>query len=446
MNSPALVWFRFDLRLDDNPALAAAAARGGPLIPVFIWAPEEEGDWPQGAASRWWLHRSLRSLDAAIRGRGGRLILRRGPSMDALRALIQECGAGAVYWNRRYEPAVRERDGRVEKALLSEGTRVETHNAALLFEPDDIKSSSGKPFMVFTPFWRACLEASPYFVPAAPPKFEELKWPPSLRLADFGLEPASDWAVKLGSFWEPGEEGARKTLRRFLETALEDYENRRDFPASSGTSRLSPHLHFGEISPLRVWAACSGRRNPAPKSFLRQLGWREFAHYLLYHFPHTALEPLREQFARFPWRRDAKALRAWQRGHTGYPMVDAAMRELKATGWMHNRARMVAGSFLVKDLLLPWVEGARWFWDTLVDADLANNTLGWQWVAGCGADAAPYFRIFNPLTQAAKFDPDAVYVRRWVPEIGTPRYPRRIVDHARARERALKALEAVKKR
>jgi deoxyribodipyrimidine photo-lyase len=446
MNSPALVWFRLDLRLDDNPALAAAAARGGPLIPVFIWAPEEEGDWPPGAASRWWLHQSLRSLDAAIRRRGGRLILRRGPSLEALRALIRECKADAVYWNRRYEPAARERDARVEKALLSEGARVETYNAALLFEPDEIKSSSGKPFTVFTPFWRACLAAAPYSVPAAPPKFEGLKWPPSLRLADFGLEPVFDWAAGFRSSWEPGEEGAWKTLRRFVETALEDYEDRRDFPASAGTSRLSPHLHFGEISPLRVWAACSGRRGPGSKSFLRQLGWREFAHHLLYHFPRTALEPLRPQFARFPWRRDAKALRAWQRGLTGYPMVDAAMRELQATGWMHNRARMVAGSFLVKDLLLPWVEGARWFWETLVDADLANNTLGWQWVAGCGADAAPYFRVFNPMTQAAKFDPDAVYVRRWVPELGTRRYPRRIVDHARARERALQALEAVKKR
>lgn len=445
MNSPALVWFRLDLRLDDNPALAAAAARGGPLIPVFIWAPEEEGAWPPGAASRWWLHQSLRSLDAGIRARGGRLILRRGPSLDTLRLLVRECGADAVYWNRRYEPALRERDARVEKALLSDGIHVETHNAALLFEPDEIRNKSGKPFTVFTPFWRACLAAVPYFVPAEPPKFEKTKWPPSLKLSDFELEPVIDWAGGLRSSWEPGEEGALKTLRRFLDNALENYEDMRDFPASAGTSRLSPHLHFGEISPLRVWAACWGRRGSASKAFLRQLGWREFAHHLLYHFPHTVLEPLRPQFARFPWRRDAKGLRAWQRGLTGYPIVDAAMRELWATGWMHNRARMVAGSFLVKDLLLPWMEGARWFWDTLVDADLANNTLGWQWVAGCGADAAPYFRVFNPSTQAAKFDPDGVYVRRWVPEVGTPGYPGPIVDHARARERALQALEAVKK-
>jgi deoxyribodipyrimidine photo-lyase len=446
MGSTVLVWFRLDLRLADNPALAEAAARSSRIVPVFIWAPEEEGDWPPGAASRWWLHQSLKSLDADLRRRGMRLILRRGPSLDAMRSLVRECGADSILWNRRYEPALRRRDDQVRQALLSDGIQVETFNSALLLEPDEIKNKSGKPFQIFTPFWRECVSAMRDFTPGRIPRFVRAKSLSSEPLDAFALEPYVDWTEGLQSAWKPGEAGAQKMLKRFLAGGLGKYPDHRDLPAIYGTSRLSPHLHFGEISPRRVWAECVHRRSAASKAFIRQLIWREFAHHMLYHFPHTASEPLRPKFSIFAWRKSPQKLRAWQRGLTGYPLVDAGMRELWATGWMHNRVRMIAGSFLVKDLLVSWTEGARWFWDTLVDADLANNTFGWQWVAGCGADAAPYFRIFNPVSQAVKFDPKREYVRRWIPELDRPDYAAPIVHHARARERALEALAAIKKR
>ena len=450
MSAPLLVWFRLDLRLEDNPSLAAAAARGRRVLPVFVWAPEEEGDWPPGSASRWWLHHSLQSLDAALRRLGGQLILRRGPTLEALRSLARGSGADAVFWNRRYEPALVERDERVRQGLQADGFEVESFNSALLFEPAEIKNRTGKPFRMFTPFWRMCVSAPPSRPPATAVVFEGTKFPRSLPLDDLALKPSVDRAKGLRAAWHPGEDGAQAMLRNFIDTALAEYPASRDFPAVGGTSRLSPHLHFGEIGPRQVRHAIETRaaRDRAPgiigaaEAVLRQLGWREFAHHLLYHFPHTPGMPLRSQFRHFRWRRDPRGLRAWQRGRTGCPIVDAGMRELWATGWMHNRARMITGSFLVKDLLLPWTEGARWFWDTLVDADLANNTLGWQWVAGCGADAAPYFRIFNPEMQASKFDPGGEYVRRWTRE---PR-PARIVDHAEARLRALAALERMKTR
>jgi deoxyribodipyrimidine photo-lyase len=443
----SLVWFRLDLRLSDNPALAAAALRNRRVVPVFIWAPEEEGDWPPGAASRWWLHQSLQSLDASLRRHGLHLVLRRGPSLDALRSLIRECGADSVFWNRRYEPALRERDAQVQRSLLSDRIHVETFDSALLCEPEVIKNASGNPFLVFTPFWRACQTAIPGSMPVVTaPMLEKAGLPPSQALSKFALEPDVDWAGGLRSAWQPGEAGAQKMLLQFLDHALENYPEMRDYPAHRGTSRLSPHLHFGEISPRQVWARCIKHNSAASKAFLRQLGWREFAHHLLYNFPETTLQPLRFQFSRFRWRKDPQRLRAWRLGCTGYPIVDAGMRELWASGWMHNRVRMIAGSFLVKDLLLPWTEGARWFWDTLVDADLANNTLGWQWVAGCGADAAPYFRIFNPEVQAKKFDPKGDYVGRWVSELNSPAYPTQIVGHAQARERALDAFSAIRKR
>ncbi len=415
----SIVWFRLDLRLTDNPALTAAVNRGA-VVPVFIGAPEEERNWPPGAASRWWLHHSLKSLACDLGG----LILRRGPSLEALRLLVKETGATAVFWNRRYEPALMARDTKVKQALLAAGQHVESFNSALLFEPWELK-----PYKVFTPFWRA-LTAKP--IPPVGPVRRAIRVvsAPSLKLDALGLLPEFDWAAGVREVWQPGEVGAHRQLRR-LKPA--DYRHNRDFPASTGTSRLSPHLHFGEISPRQVWHAV------ANEDYRRQLIWREFAHHLLYHFPHTAEKPLRSQFEKFPWRKDAKALKAWQHGRTGYPLVDAGMRELWATGWMHNRVRMVVASFLVKDLLLPWQAGAKWFWDTLVDADLANNTLGWQWVAGCGADAAPFFRIFNPATQAEKFDPQSAYIRRWVKEPVPP-----ILDHAAARARALEALKRIK--
>jgi deoxyribodipyrimidine photo-lyase len=446
MEPTTIVWFRLDLRLSDNPALTAAAARGGGIVPVFIWAPEEEGAWPPGAASRWWLHQSLKALDSDLCKLGMRLILRRGPSLEALRSLIHECGADAVFWNRRYEPSLRNRDEGVQRRLQPDGIHIEHFNSALLVEPDSIKNQRGNPFLVFTPFWKGCLSAMPGFLPEPVPVIRKTLSPTSLELADLHLEPEINWTEGLRKEWQPGEAGAQKALQRFVKNALEDYSEHRDFPAISGTCRLSPHLHFGEISPRQIWSACYPRRDAASRAYLRQLGWREFAHYLLHHFPETPDSPLRPNFSKFPWREDPSKLHAWQRGWTGFPLIDAGMRELWETGWMHNRARMVAASFLVKDLLLSWTEGARWFWDTLVDADLANNTLGWQWVAGCGADAAPYFRIFNPSVQQTRFDPSEEYIRRWVPELDTPEYPAPIVDHEIARERALEALADMKKR
>jgi len=423
-----IIWFRLDLRLADNPALAAAAQRGD-VLPVFIWAPNEEGDWPPGAASRAWLRQSLRALDASLRERGSRLIVRRGPSLDALQQLVRETGADAVFWNRRYEPALRERDAKVQQALIAGGLRVETFNSALLFEPWEIKTKTGGSYRVFTPFYRACQVAGgPRSVEAE----VDLRTRRSASLRSLNVDELN-LPASLHPSWEPGEAGAQRQLAKFAKQARH-YAARRDRPDIAGTSRLSPHLHFGEVSPWAVWRAVT------TECFRRQLVWREFAHHLLWHFPATTDEPLRPEFARLAWRRAPKELRAWQRGETGFSMVDAGMRELLATGWMHNRARMVVGSFLVKDLLLPWQEGARWFWEKLVDADLANNTLGWQWVGGCGADAAPFFRIFNPSAQSEKFDPDGAYATRWVPVALKP-----MLDHNTARQRALAAFKAVRK-
>ena len=472
--SPSIVWLRLDLRLADNPALQEAVQRGGPVVPLFIHAPEEESPWESGGASRWWLHQSLAALDADLRAAGSRLIIRRGPTLDALRAVVKETGAGAVVWNRRYEPVVMVRDAKIKEALRDDGLVAESFNAALLHEPWTIQNQSKKPFQVFTPFWKHCLTkpdpAEPLPAPTNLPA--PSKWPKSLALDELELEPKINWADGLRAAWQPGAAGAIANLNRFLSKAFDDYANQRNRPDVTGTSRLSPHLHFGEISPRQVW---HGLRRMAVKrglpvecwrgsQFLSEIGWREFAHHLLFHFPHTPTEPLRADFKKFPWRKDAAWLRAWQKGRTGYPIVDAGMRELWATGWMHNRVRMIVASFLVKDLLLPWQEGTRWFWNTLVDADLAQNTLGWQWTAGCGADAAPYFRVFNPTSQGEKFDPHGDYVRKWCPELTKlpdkwlhqphtapveilraagvelgRNYPRPIVSHAIAREVALEA-------
>lgn len=430
----ALWWIRNDLRLRDNPALLAAIQHGGPVIPVFIHSPKEHGDWQPGAASRWWLHHSLLALRKSLVELGSRLVIRRSPSLAALRQLALETGATAVYWNRCYEPALAKRDARIDTSLIGDGLAVETFNASLLFEPGSIRTVAGSPYQVFTPFYHACRLLPPPPKPRVAPKrlTAPNRWPKSLDVPGLELLPRFDWAAGLRQVWRPGEDGARREFARFRKVAGK-YAVSRDLPARAGTSRLSPHLHFGEISPREVW---HGLDQPA---YRRQLVWREFAWHLLHHFPHTATAPLREKYARFPWVRDAAALKAWQRGRTGYPLVDAGMRELWATGWMHNRVRMVVASFLVKHLLTSWREGAAWFWDTLVDADLANNTLGWQWAAGCGADAAPYFRIFNPALQAKKFDPKGEYIRRWVKDTQPP-----IVDHQRARKRALDALASLK--
>jgi deoxyribodipyrimidine photo-lyase len=478
--SVSLVWFRLDLRLTDNRALLAAARSGGPVIPVFIWSPEDEGQWQPGAAARWWLHQSLVALDTSLRELGSRLIIRRGPALETIRELARESNATAIFWIRRYEPALIERDTRVKSMLEQNGLLAKRMSGGLLFEPWTVQNQKGKPFQVFTPFWKACL-GQPQPEPAieAPSALEApAHWPSSLKLQELNLEPAVDWAGGMRSSWSPGETGAREQLNRFLEGHVSHYPTERDRPDHAGTSRLSPHLHFGEISVRQVWHAVRdherrevthARAEPS-RRYLSEIGWREFAHHLLFHFPHTTDQPLRAEYAGFPWTADRVSLRAWQGGCTGYPIVDAGMRELWHTGWMHNRIRMVVASFLVKDLLIPWQKGAAWFWDTLVDADLANNTLGWQWSAGCGADAAPYFRIFNPVTQGEKFDPIGEYVRRWVPELNQlpnkwihrpweappdvladaevdlgNNYPQPIVDHREARSRALLALERIKK-
>lgn len=464
-----LVWFRQDLRLEDNPALIEACARGGPVVPVYIWAPREEGAWPPGAASRWWLHRSLGALDRSLREAGSALVLRSGDSLTQLLLLARECDADAVFWNRRYEPASVARDTVVKEGLRSAGLEARSHNSALLFEPLTVKTGAGGPFRVFTPFWKACLALPEPATPAASPRIPAMpaRRPGSEELQHLRLEPAIEWDEGLREAWEPGEQGALSRLKAFATNGLAGYPEGRDRAASDFTSRLSPWLHFGEVGPRQVWQAVQRRAHrdssggvlKGSDSYLRQLGWREFAHHLLYHFPHTVDRPLRPEFERFPWHQDPSLLKTWQRGRTGYPWVDAGMRQLWKTGWMHNRTRMAVASFLVKDLLIPWQQGARWFWDTLVDADLANNTLGWQWTAGCGADAAPFFRIFNPTLQGQRFDPQGDYVRRWVDELGrvdgprvhepwelAPDYARRIVDHAEARDRAMGAWKELTKK
>lgn len=466
----SVVWFGRDLRLADNPALSMAAGQGGPIVPVYIHSPQDEGAWPIGAASRWWLHRSLRSLDAALQRRGSRLILRHGAATEALCRLAGETGAATVFRSRVYDPALMECEARAAADLGRLGVKLRTTEASLLTEPGSVVTTAGDPYQVFTPFYRAVQRTMPPQAPLPEPARMEAPavWPESVPMEALSLEPEPDWTGGIRSAWRPGEEGAHDRLVRFAARGLEAYHEARDLPGGDGVSRLSPHLHFGEISPAQVWQAVDGL--PGAEPFLRQLMWREFAHHLLFSFPHTPTAPLRREFNSFPWGDDREGFRAWTRGRTGYPIVDAGMRELWATGWMHNRVRMIAASFLTKDLLVPWRQGARWFWDTLVDADLANNTLGWQWTAGCGADAAPYFRVFNPVTQAARYDPDGEYVRRWVPELSrlpdlwihrpweAPRamleeagvtlgvtYPHRIVDHAMARDRALRAYEQTRR-
>lgn len=468
--STALVWFQLDLRLAANAALERALATAQHVIPVFIYAPEEENPWAPGAASRWWLHHSLEALEAELAERGSRLIIRRGPSAPALVKLAEESAAKTIFWNRRYEAALAARDGELEKTLRKHGVACESLPGNVLFEPGAILNSSGQPFQVFTPFWRACLARPEPEAPKAPAKIPgPAKWPAPLRIAELDLRPKVDWTAGLRESWTPGEQGARKQIRRFLHNEVESYPADRDRPDQAGTSRISPHLHFGEISAKQIWHAARNSKSKSHEPYLRQIAWREFSYHLLHHYPHTADQPLRPEFRFFPWNQDENAKQAWQCGETGYPMVDAGMRELWHTGWMHNRVRMLVASFLVKHLLIPWQEGARWFWDTLVDADLANNTMGWQWTAGCGAGAAPYFRIFNPVLQGEKFDPDGAYVRRWVPELVklSPQwihkpweapgsalaeagielgrdYPRPIVAHDFARKRALASLAEMK--
>ncbi|MBI3505367.1 MAG: deoxyribodipyrimidine photo-lyase [Proteobacteria bacterium] len=472
--APLLVWFRQDLRLVDNPALAEAAAAGRAVVPVYILDEAGEGAWAPGAASRWWLHHSLASLAKDLAARGSRLILRRGPSAKVLETLIAETGAEGVHWNRRYEPASVARDAVIKKSLEAQARIAKSFNASLLFEPWTIRNKAGEPYRVFTQFWKTCLSSDEPPLPVKAPLrlAAPSAWPKSETLESWKLLPAKpDWAAGFRESWTPGEAGANARLDRFLDRAVETYKTDRNRPDMEATSRLSAHLHFGEIGPRQCFhaaRACAGGTTGA-EHFLSELGWREFSAHLLFQRPDLPELALRADFRAFPWADDAKKLRAWQKGRTGYPIVDAGMRELWHTGWMHNRVRMIVASFLVKHLLLPWQRGQEWFWDTLVDADLANNAASWQWVAGCGADAAPYFRIFNPILQGAKFDPDGAYTRKYVPELaGLPTehlfapweapdavlraagvtlgksYPEPLVEHGAARARALAAFQSLR--
>lgn len=475
-----LLWFSRDLRLSDNPALTAAVARGQPVIPLFVLDDDDAGDWAPTGASRWWLHHSLLSLAKELQALGSTLVLRRGRAATVLTEVAEETRATAVYWNRRYEPWALSRNEKLKKSLTEKGLDVQSFNSALLREPWELHNKSGMPFRVFTPFWKT-LRHSLGAVTTSPAPTRILNPTRSIKsdaLAAWQLTPQRpDWASEFSTLWTPGEKGASHRLAKFSKQAVARYHERRNIPSVTGTSRLSPHLHFGEVGPRQIWRALTTQLmaregNPISggvETFLSEIAWREFSYHLLFHFPTLPHQPLRREFADFPWIDDPHQLRAWQRGATGYPIVDAGMRELWHTGWMHNRVRMIVASFLIKDLLINWQTGAAWFWDTLVDADLANNSASWQWVAGCGADAAPYFRIFNPSLQGVKFDPDGAYVRRWVPELTNvpaaflhepwaarpldlsdvgvtlgKTYPFPLVDHAAARERALKALEAAK--
>lgn len=470
--TPTLYWVRRDLRLADNPALLQASLRGS-VIPVYVHAPDEEAPWQPGGASRWWLHQGLGALAASLKETGSRLVIRRGPSAQALQTLARETGAGAVFFNRLYEPACSARDRSVTGSLQTLGLEVQSFQPGNLAEPQALANRQGQPFKVFTHYWKALQgRGEPARALAKPSRLQAPgKWPSSLALAELELlpraGPAGDWTAGLAEHWQVGEQAAAARLDAFSESALEDYSRQRDYPGVEGASRLSAHLHFGEISPRQVWQrlrlAESHHGNEAQTlAFLRQLGWREFAQHVLHHYPKSPAEPMYPKYRTFPWRKDhAQLLDAWQRGRTGIPVVDAGMRELWHTGFMHNRVRMLAASLLVKNLRIPWWKGAAWFWDTLVDADLANNTMGWQWSAGCGVDAAPYFRIFNPVLQGQKFDAGGRYLRRWLPELAAlpdklvqqpwlvsaenrHGYPLPIVDLAESRREALEALAATR--
>jgi deoxyribodipyrimidine photo-lyase len=474
---PVIVWFRDDLRVCDHPALTAAAASRRQTICIYLLDEASAGLRAPGGAARWWLAGSLRALADALHERGGELVLRRGAAAATIADLAAETSASALFMNRRYDPAGAAIDAAIEARLPVDGTEVRQFQANLLHDPGAVRTGTGRPFAVFTPFWRRLRSAGEPRAPlAAPSRIEGFARMTGEALESWGLEPGRpDWAQGMRAAWTRGEAGAHANLAAFLDHGLKGYADRRDRPDLPHTSRLSPHLRFGEISPFQVWHACrhaneAGRSGAADvEKLLSELAWREFCYHLLHHNADLATVNFNRRFDAFPWRNAPAALAAWQRGRTGYPLVDAGMRQLWAIGWMHNRVRMVTASFLIKHLLIDWRLGEQWFWDTLVDADVASNPANWQWVAGSGADAAPYFRIFNPVLQGEKFDPAGDYVRHFVPELGELKsgaihapfgapplelaqagvalgrtYPEPIVAHEAARRRALAALEKLK--
>jgi deoxyribodipyrimidine photo-lyase len=468
---PIIVWFRKDLRLADNPALRHAADSGRPVIPLYI-LDETKDIRPMGAASLWWLDKSLKSLAESLEKLGNRLVLRKGVAAEVLDDIIAQSGATCVLWNRLYDKGGIDRDTEIKARLKDAGVDCQSFNAGLLNEPWTVLNGSKQPYKVFTPYWRAAREhLSHVTIEPAPKQLKSPEhFPHGESLAGWSLHPTKpDWS-KGFDLWAPGEAGALNRLNGFLSGPAEGYGEKRDLPGVEATSRLSPHLHFGEIGPRQVWLAArsAAERGDAPvgeiDKFLSEVGWREFNHAILFHWPHLPTKSFRPEFDAFPWRPNPAFFEAWTKGQTGYPIVDAGMRELWATGFMHNRVRMIVASFLIKHLLVDWREGEAWFWDTLLDADLPNNVGNWQWVAGSGADAAPYFRIFNPIAQGEKFDPQGVYVRRWVPELKNVSdevihkpwtqalhlpaeakrlYSRPIVDHAEAREKAMQAYRSL---
>ena len=473
----SIVWFRNDLRLADNPALHAARERGAPLICVFVLE-SDKGLRPHGGASRWWLHHSLEALAASLDKFGARLDVLTGEAKELIPALAEAARAGALFFNRRYGGSAAKLDEAIEAAV---DCPVEVYNGRLLHEPWDIKTKAGGSYGVYTPYWKTCLAAGLPDDPLPKPrKLDGAPYPSGgpkrAAIADLDLLPTRpDWAGGMREAWTPGEDGAHERLRDFLKEWLADYDDERNRLASYGTSRLSPHLRFGEISPRTIVAEVKAKETKVSakgaKTYLSEIGWREFDYHNLHYHPDVATKNLHGQFDRMPWETLGKReLERWQQGLTGFPVVDAGMRELWVTGYMHNRVRMITASFLIKDLMCDWRVGEEWFWDTLCDADPANNAMNWQWVAGSGADAAPFFRIFNPVSQGEKFDPQGKYVRRWVPELAGiegkaihapwtlgplelkaagvelgKTYPEPMVDHKAARERALKAYEKVKK-
>jgi deoxyribodipyrimidine photo-lyase len=463
--SNCLVWFHNDLRLSDNLALNLACQSGKGVIPIFIWSSDEANDWHLGGAAKWWLHHSLESLSLDLKKIGSGLIIKKGQTKTNISKLIEDHNVSEIFMNRRFEPKIIERDNQI---FSDNDVKITIVNGNLLFNPEDIKTGQGRNYTVFTPFWKNCkLQKEPHRPIKKP---DSLKgpdsWPSTVSLEDIALLPKIKWYTNIEKTWKPGEKNAKRALTDFLVNNGNEYGKNRNIPGIRGTSRLSPHLRFGEISPHTIWHEAKKYSNKGVEHFVREVGWREFSYHLLNNFPFLTNKPLRPEFENFPWASNSKYLDLWKKGLTGYPIVDAGMRELWSTGWMHNRVRMIVASFLVKHLLLDWKEGANWFWDTLVDADLASNTSGWQWTAGCGADAAPYFRVFNPILQGKRFDSTGDYVRKWIPEIKkipngkihTPwevskeelqnyeivlghSYPKPIVDHAEARKVALEAFD-----